>query len=233
MMRRVLTAVSLGIAAAWLGTPAAAAEVSCAELGGVSEAEQLCRIQATTEGYRLNLVFPTDYAEQDTLTDYVVQNRDGFVSVAQMPGPRAVPYEMDGSTERYRSGQPPGGTESVVLKIYQDIGGPHPSTWYKTFTYDLARHRPLTFDTLFGPDERSSDVLETIFPLVQRDLERQLGWRAAVLPGTGTDPAHYQNFAITDDELIFFFAPGELLPLASGATSARVARSAIPPLALG
>lgn len=232
MMRRAVTAVSLGIAA-WLGIPAATAEVSCADLGGVGDAEQLCRIQTTTEQYRLNLVFPTDYADQDALTDYVVQNRDGFISVAQMPGPRAVPYEMDGSTERYRSGAPPGGTESVVLKIYQDVGGPQPSNWYKTFSYDLDRHRPITFDTLFGPGTRSSDVLETIFPLVQRDLERQLGWRAAVLPGTGTDAAHYQNFAITDDELIFFFAPGELLPLASGATSARVARSAIPPLALG
>ena len=42
---------------------------------------------------------------------------------------------------------------------------------------------------------------------------------------------NYQNFAITDDALIFYFAQGELLPSFAGATQVQVPRNAIPPLA--
>jgi hypothetical protein len=48
-----------------------------------------------------------------------------------------------------------------------------------------------------------------------------------VLPGDGLDPQNYQNFAITDDSVIFFFGQGELLPEAAGASQANVPRSAV------
>ena len=66
---------------------------------------------------------------------------------------------------------------------------------------------------------------------MQRDLNRQNPLGAAILPSTGLDPSHYQNFAITDDQLIFYFAPGEMLPAFAGPAQAQVPRSAIPPLA--
>jgi hypothetical protein len=58
----------------------------------------------------------------------------------------------------------------------------------------------------------------------------QNGLGATIPPGTGLDPAHYQNFAITDDDVIFYFAPGELLPSSAGASQARVPRNVLPPL---
>jgi hypothetical protein len=136
---------------------------------------------------------------------------------------------MEVTSEQFRSGQPPGGTQSVVLKVFEDLGGPRPSTFYKAFNYNLQSHQPITFDTLFAPN---SKPLDAIYPVVQRELGRQTGLGAAVLPGSGLDSSHYQNFAITDDALIFYFAPGELLPPFAGATQARVPRSGIPPLAL-
>jgi hypothetical protein len=74
--------------------------------------------------------------------------------------------------------------------------------------------------------------MDIIFPFVQRDLERQNAVGAAILPSTGLDSSHYQNFAITDDQLIFYFAPGEMLPAFAGLSQATVPRNAIPPLAL-
>jgi hypothetical protein len=71
-----------------------------------------------------------------------------------------------------------------------------------------------------------------IFPIVQRELERQTGIVGTIPLGDGLDPSHYQNFAITDDAVIFYFGQGELLPVDAGATSASVPRSAIPPLQL-
>lgn len=232
---RILVAALLagGAVGSWLGvaglSPALAAS-PCAELGGTMESG-LCHVHSSTANYTLDMKFPVDYPDQQTLTDYLVQNRDGFLTVAKSPGgSRGTPYEMDATSEQHRSGQAPKGTQSVVLKIFQDLGGPQPSTWYQSFNYDLATRKPITFETLFAPN---SKPLEAIFPVVQRDLERQTGVPAILISsGSGMDPMHYQNFAITNDEVIFYFAPGELLPMSAGATSVKVPRTAIPQLAV-
>jgi len=225
-----LTALlAAGALLGWSSVPVAGAQTECTALGGVVEAANMCHVQVSKPTYTMDLQFPLDYPDEQAMIDYLTQNRDGFVNVAQMPGLRNLPYEMDTTSESFRSGQPPGGTQSVVLKIFQDVGGAHPVTWYKAFTYDLGQSRPVTFDSLFAPGSRP---LQVIFPIVQRALDRQTGLNAPISPGDGFDPSHYQNFAITDDSVIFFFGQGELLPSDAGATSAAVPRSAIPPLQL-
>ena len=169
----------------------------------------MCRVHATGPTYTLNMTFPADYPDEQALTDYITQNRDGFVNVAQGSGARDQPYQMEATTEQHTAGQPPHNTRSVVLKFFQDLGGSHPSTWYKAFNYNLGTKQPITFDNLFAP---GTTPLDSIFPIVQRELNRQNPLGAAILPSTGLDPSHYQNFAITDDQLIFYFAPGEMLP---------------------
>ncbi|MEB3034275.1 esterase [[Mycobacterium] nativiensis] len=231
---RILVAALMagGAVGGWLGMaglPTAQAASPCAELGGSLESG-LCHVHSSTASYTLDMKFPVDYPDQQTLTDYLVQNRDGFLTVAKSPGSRDMPYEMDATSEQHRSGQAPKGTQSVVLKIFQDLGGPQPSTWFQAFNYDLANRKPITFETLFA---QGSKPLEAIFPVVQRDLERQTGVPAILISsGSGMDSSHYQNFAITNEEVIFYFAPGELLPLSSGPTTVKVPRTAMPPLAV-
>jgi hypothetical protein len=41
---------------------------------------------------------------------------------------------------------------------------------------------------------------------------------------------NYQEFAVTNDGVIFFFSQGQLLPEAAGATQVLVPRSAIDPM---
>jgi hypothetical protein len=211
------------------GWPATAAPASCASLGGSVAANQMCQVTASTATYTLNMSFPLDYPDEQALTDYLTQNRDGFVNVAQGSGGHDKPYQMDATAEQHSSGQAPHNTRSVVLKFFQDLGATHPSTWYKAFNYNLGTKAPITFDTLFAP---GVTPLDAIFPIVQRELERQNALGAAIPPSTGNDPSHYQNFAITDDQLIFYFTPGEMLPAVAGAVQASVPRSAIPPLAI-
>ena len=206
--------------------PAGAAPPSCADLGGTISDGRMCHVSTSTANYTLNLSYPTDYADEQALTDFVSQNRDGFINVAQTSGSRDVPYQMEVTAEQFRSGQPPHGTQSVMLKVFEDLGGPRPSTSYKGFNYDLGKGQPITFDNLFVP---GSKPLDAIYPVVQREVG-QNGLGATIPPGTGLDPAHYQNFAITDDDVIFYFAPGELLPASAGTSQARVPRSALPPL---
>jgi hypothetical protein len=174
--------------------------------------------------YQLDMNFPVDYADSAPLVDYLKQTRDGFVNVSQMPGSTGLPYALDITSTEYRSGAAPAGTQSVVLEIYQNVGGAHPLTWYQAFNYNLATRQPITFQTLFVPD---SKPLEVILPIVQREVDQQLGSPIEISQGAGLDPSHYENFALTDDEVIFFFGQGDLLPSAAGAVSARVPRSAI------
>jgi hypothetical protein len=136
---------------------------------------------------------------------------------------------MDVSSQWFTSSTPAPGTQSVVLKLFQDVGGAHPVTWYKTFNYSLVQRREITFDTLFAP---WSNPLVTVFPIVQRELERQTGLVGTISLGDGLDPRHYQNFAISDDSVTFFFSQGELLSSEAGAIAATVPRNAMPPLQL-
>jgi hypothetical protein len=231
-MKRTMTVATLLFACAlagWSGVAVAGAQTECTDLGGTADAGNTCHVHTSNATYTLDFRFPLDYADESALTDYLAQNRDGFINVAQMPGTRDRPYEMDVTSEAYRSGQPMHGTQSVVLKIFQDVGGAHPSTWYKAFNYDLDTNQAVTFDKLFP---QGAKPLDTIFPIVQHDLEKQTGAQGAISQGDGLDPSKYQNFAITDDELIFYFGQGEMMPEAAGALVAHVPRSAIPPVQL-
>jgi hypothetical protein len=214
---RILSLAAL-VGGAVLAAPGAvAAPGSCA--GGD------CHVQASGPAYTMEMTFPLDYPDEQAVFGYLSQTREGFVNVAESPDARHQPLEMDVTAESSRSAQ----TRSVVLKLFQDVGSAHPSTWYRSFTYDIARGKPVTFDTLFAPDAKPLDV---IFPIVQRELETGTGLAGSISPGDGRDPSHYQNFAITDDSVIFYFGQAELLPSYAGETSVTVPRSALPPLQL-
>ncbi|MDN4518178.1 RsiV family protein [Mycolicibacterium austroafricanum] len=211
-------------AAGLLAAPAAGAQSACAELGGTVDAEQTCHVHAENSTYRLDYTFPVDYPDQQALAAYLTQTRDGFVNVSEMPGSWNLPYVLDGRGTGYRTGPDGAGARSVVFEVYENVGGAHPQTWFKAFNWDVAKKAPITFDTLFRPDTKPLDV---IFPIVQKDISRQLGVDAPISAADGLDPAKYQEFALTDDSLIFYFGQGEIMPGAGGALQATVPRSAV------
>jgi hypothetical protein len=224
MRRTSVLAAPLVTGALLSAPPVSAAPESCAAFGGVVQGDT-CRVQASTAEYTIDMTFPLDYPDEQALVEYLTQTRDGFVNVGQTPDFRRIPHEMDVTAESFESAQ----TRSVVLTLFQDVGSAHPTTWYKSFTYDVGNRRPVTFDTLFAPDVKP---LDAIFPIVQRTLEGETGLVGSIPPGDGRDPAHYQNFAVTDDSVIFFFGRAELLPSFAGATSVTLPRNEIPPLQL-
>ncbi len=82
---RYLIATAVLVAVVLVGWPAAGAPPSCAGLGGTVQAGQICHVHASGPKYMLDMTFPVDYPDQQALTDYITQNRDGFVNVAQGP----------------------------------------------------------------------------------------------------------------------------------------------------
>lgn len=224
-MRNPTLAGLLLAAAVLAAAPATAAPQSCAALGGVVQPGNTCRVQAGDPAYVLSMSFPLDYPDEQAILDYLGQTRDGFLNVATTPGegPRTHPFEMDVTAQTLASAR----TRSVVLTLFEDVGSAHPTTWYKSFTYDIARGKPVTFDTLFVP---GPDPMLTVFPIVRSELEAKTGLAGSISPGDGKDPSHYQNFAVTDDSVIFYFGRAELLPSYAGETSVSIPRSALPPL---
>ncbi len=220
----VVSVVLLGSAGTAL---ASAAPPKCSDVGGNPGPDSTCVVQATEPAYTLNITFPTDFPDQNAVFDYVKQTRDGFLNVARTPDSRGMPYELDTTTTKYDSSVPPRNTQSVVFTTYQNVGGAHPQTFYKAFNWDQALRKPITFENLF---RAGTDPLPAIFPVVQAELAKQSGLFNPVAPAAGLDPANYQNFAITNDALIFFFSQGELLPEAAGAVQVSVPRGPIDPM---
>jgi hypothetical protein len=199
---------------------AASPAPACADIGGTVEADQTCRVYSETPDYTLDFQFPVDYPDQQALRDYLTQRRDGFVEwVAGRPPSSSFALNIIGRS--YQSSTPASGTRSLVLTIGTD-GGVHPVTTYKAFNYDLPKKTPITFDTLFKPSTQPLDVLN---PIIQRAWENCGG--TGLLSFDDLDPRAYENFALTNKAVIFFFNQDGLLPHEAGDLEVTVPRSEI------
>jgi hypothetical protein len=220
---RTLIPLLAGLLLAAATAPAGAVS-GCAALGGTGIGG-VCQVRQTTPNYVVNLSYPLGYPDEQAIVDYLAETRDDFVEVAATPSPLGLPMELDVTWESLGSTR----TRSVILTLFQNVGGAHPTTWYRSFTFDLVQGRPITFDTLFAS---GSQPLEAIFPLVRSELEARTGMTGMVDSADGLDARHYQNFAITDNAVTFYFGRGEMLPAVAGAMSVTLPRNALPPLAV-
>lgn len=237
------------------GIAAAAPKDYCADLKG-SNTGSTCEIQLSDPGYSVNISIPLDYPDQQPIADYISQTRDGFLNAAKSSAPRDTPYELSIKPTEYTSALPPRGTQTVVFKVYQNAGA-HPQTKYKAFNWDRGYRKEITWTA--APDDKQNtplwrvdDPLKTVAPIVQAELQKQLappppaappaqpGQPAdatpppppplPIAPAALYDPANYQNFAVVNDGVFFFFDQGALLPDSAGALQVLVPRSAIDPM---
>ena len=218
----VVVALVLGSSA----VAAAAPKDYCADIKGANSGT-VCQIAITDPGYTVDISFPSNFPDMKSVTEFVAKTRDAFLNVAKSSSPRDAPYALDITPTTYTSLVPPRGQLSVVLKVYQNTGGAHPQTSFKSFAWDQTYRKLITYETLWQPE---ADPLPVVFPVVQSELQKQTGEPVPISPAAGLDPANYQNFAITNDGVIFFFSQGGLLPDAAGAMQVLVPRSVIVPL---
>ncbi|ORA11445.1 hypothetical protein BST14_18700 [Mycobacterium arosiense ATCC BAA-1401 = DSM 45069] len=235
--------VLVGSIGAVSGVAVAAAKSACAEMGGNIQSGNICHVNETTPAYVIDLRFSTDYPDQQAVTGFLAQERSRLIGLAQTPGAQRLPYNLYNTFELFSAGQssttsqqqqgygqPPHGTESLLLVEFFDAegSGREGKNTPKTFTYDLNSNRPVTFDELFVP---GSNPIDKIYPAVATDLARQQKARNFHLdPNIGRNPAHYQNFAVTDDAVTFFFSAGEFFPAEAGDTRTVIPRALLPPL---
>ena len=106
----------------------------------------------TRPGYSIDINLPSFYPDQKLLTEYVKELRDKFLDQADSSETRAAPYELDVTSTIFESSVPPRGTESLVLKTYENVGGAVPKTSYKAFNWDQAYRKAITYDNVWKPD---------------------------------------------------------------------------------
>ncbi|MGX9789664.1 esterase [Mycobacterium sp. MMS18-G62] len=187
----------------------AAPQSACADLGGTVGPDQTCHVRSTTPTYTLTMSFPLDYPDQKALTDVLKQDRDKFVDWVAEAGShgRGTPYQHEVTAKTYRSGTSDSGTQSVVLKVQDDTGAAHeahPNTWFAALNYDLGTRTAITFGTLFKPEVNPLEVLN---PIVLHELQK----KDTDSPVNDLDEHTYENFAVTNDAVIFFFGEDEVI----------------------
>jgi hypothetical protein len=211
-----------------LPAPAAGAQSGCTDLGGTVDTDQICQVHSTTSNYTIDMSFPLDYPDQQAVFDYLKQDRADFVVWFTKFGGdgRDRPYIHAVTAKTFRSGTPTSGTQSLVLDIDDDTGAAHqshPNTWFKAFNYDLDKHAPITFDTLFKPGTNPLVVLNPI-------VRQKFGAHPETPVVGDLDANTYKNFAITDDAVTFFFGQDQVIPDNNGPHQISVPRSELAPL---
>src|SRR6185437_1019763 len=160
------------------GVAVAAPKDYCADLKG-GNTGKTCEIQLSDPGYKVDISIPLDYPDQKSIADYIAQTRDGFLNVAKSGAPRDTPYELNIKPTEYNSAVPPRGTQAVVFKVYQNVGGAHPQTMYKAFNWDQSYRKAIIWTA--APDDKNNtplwrvdDPLKVVAPIVQAELQKQL-----------------------------------------------------------
>lgn len=209
-------ALALCVAPGWPGIGTAGAQSVCADLAGTVDAEGVCHVHDAAPGYQLDFSFPVDYPDQQPVSDYLTQQREGFTDWVARFGQNGSgrPYTDSVTGTTYRSG----GTQSLVFEIENDTGFAHeghPEVSFMTFTYDLGKQAAVTIDTLFAP---GTDPVAVLNPIVQQQLT------ARGLTVGDLDIDSYRNFAPTDEAVIFFLGESQMRDL-SGPHQVSVPRS--------
>lgn len=187
-MRTFNVAVLVTVAAIFgsSGVAVAAPKDYCADLKG-GNTGSTCEIQLSDSGYTVDISMPLDYPDQKSVADYVSQTRDGFLNMAKSGAPRDTPYSLTLKPTEYTSAIPPRGTQAVVFKVTENVGGGGPKTTWKSFNWDQTYRKAIIWTV--APDDKENtalwrvdDPLKAVAPIVQAQLQQQLAPPPAAPP---------------------------------------------------
>ena len=159
------------------GVATAAPKDYCAELKG-GNTGSTCEIQLADPAYKVDISIPLDYPDQKSVADYISATRDAFVNTAKGAA-GAGTSSLTIKPSEYSSAIPPRGTQAVVFKINQTVGGASPQTTWKSFNWDQTYRKEIIWTA--APDDKENtplwrvdDPLKTVGPIVAAELQKQL-----------------------------------------------------------
>jgi hypothetical protein len=113
-------------------------------------------------------------------------------------------------------------TLSYVITIYEDTGGAHGNTYFRTFTFDRATGESLRLEDIFV---EGADYLALLSQLSREKLAASLGTYADteyVESGTLPLEESFQSWYLEGGALVLLFPPYQVAPYAAGAQEAHI-----------
>lgn len=119
-------------------------------------------------------------------------------------------------------------TVSYIYTIYEDTGGAHGMTYFKTFVFDTKTGTHLSLVDLFAP---GSTYLQTLSSLARAKLPGVIGQYAdpqMIQNGTTPDEKNFENFFIDNHNIDFLFPPYQVAAYAQGPVTLQIPMAELP-----
>ena len=107
-------------------------------------------------------------------------------------------------------------TISYIFTTYQDTGGAHGNTFFRTFTYDTKTGAELSIADIF---KSGTDYLNKLSSISRAKLPKIIGAgfdQSMMMNGTAPDTKNFQNFFVDNNNLDLLFAPYDVAPYSAG-----------------
>lgn len=123
-------------------------------------------------------------------------------------------------------------TLSYIFTIYEDTLGAHPNGYYRTFTFDRSTGQGLMIGQIFELNvDYTSFLSERTRAIVLAGLARDMQVDESEVDtfmldgGTSADEDNFQNFYLTESELVIIFPPYQVAPYVAGTREARIPKT--------
>ena len=160
------------------------------------------------------------------------------VNEVENPDPEVIKYIPGFGTDRkfaygmeYETAQS-AVSVSFIFLMYEDVGGAHPSAYYRTFTFDKESGEALHIDDLFVAQsdfeaELSEQSRAILVPQIAQASQIPVADLDRTTLDAGTTPFidNFGNFYLEGEFLVIVFPPYQVGPWALGTQEARIPRS--------
>ncbi|HEY4519702.1 MAG TPA: RsiV family protein [Candidatus Paceibacterota bacterium] len=194
-------------------------------------------IQEEAEWYTIEAHYPADVflengakkrvlgALESATVSMVRAFKEGFSS----PSPEDIEFLASvGRKHEQRISYIPYRSEEYVsyaFQIYEDMGGVHPNSAYRTLVFDMNGNGVMLADLFI----EGSPYLELISVEVRRQIKKQLSVRMEnssenLLFEEGVEPKaeNFGNFVVDEDTLVFLIPPYQVAPYVAGSFEVKI-----------
>ena len=183
-------------------------------------AKEKCGLeQSTYHLHKINMDIPhiSDPVLKQAIDNYLNNYKSAFLnSIKDVNIQKDMMYTLDVEFDKYSFSK----YDSYVFYLSVFTGGAHPIPSLWTINYDKELKKIITIDDYINKDK---NFLNNVSKSVRGDLLLNPNAVNANMIYYGTEPIkeNFENFVITKDGLIFFFAPYQVAPYSSGVLMAK------------
>jgi len=107
---------------------------------------------------------------------------------------------------------------SIRFEISEYTGGPHPSSYSKSFNYDLKKDKAIVLSDIFdsNKDYLSSLSNKAISYLMKANSDNEYSDEEWIKEGAGPKAENFQTFTFNKDRIVFYFDPYQVATYAAG-----------------